>query len=193
MIIMKLTFVTSNKHKVEEIGFELKKYGVELEQLNIGYGEDKDVNMEEIAKKASKELAEKLQRMIIMEDTGLYFKAYDNFPGAMPKFVFNSIGFDGIFRLLEGKDRSAYFRTIIGFCEPGNEPVLFAGEMQGEITKEVYEPEKDGMPYTHIFIPTGTNKVMIEMTIEEKNTVSQRGEAARKLGEFLKDNFHISL
>ena len=189
---MKLTFITSNKHKVEEIGFELKKYGVELEQLNIGYGEDKDADMEEVARKAAKELAEKLQKPVIMEDTGLYFKAYDNFPGAMPKFVFNGIGFDGIFRLLEGKDRSAYFKTIIGFCEPGSEPVLFAGEMRGQITEEVHAPEKDSMPYTHIFIPSGTNKVMIEMTIEEKNSVSQRGEAARKLGEFLKNNFHSS-
>ncbi|MFA4941585.1 MAG: non-canonical purine NTP pyrophosphatase [Patescibacteria group bacterium] len=189
---MKLIFVTSNKHKVEEIGFELKKYGVELEQVNIGYGEDKDADMEEVAKKAAKELAEKLQKPIIMEDTGLYFNAYNNFPGAMPKFVFNSIGFDGIFRLLEGKDRSAYFRTIIGFCEPGSEPVLFAGEMRGEITDEVHEPEKDGMPYGHIFIPEGHNKTCAEMSVEEKSLVSQRGEAARKLGEFLKNNFPVN-
>jgi XTP/dITP diphosphohydrolase len=189
---MKLTFITSNKHKVEEIGFELKKYGVELEQLNIGYGEDKDANIEEVAKKSAKELAEKLQKPIIMEDTGLYFKAYDNFPGAMPKFVFNSIGFDGIFRLLEGKDRSAYFKTIIGFCEPGEEPVLFAGEMRGQITEEVHAPEKDRMPYGHIFIPEGKEKTCAEMDMEEKSLVSQRGEAARKLGEFLKDNFHIN-
>lgn len=182
---MKLIFVTSNKHKVEEIGFELEKYGIELEQSNIGYEENKDESMVEVAKRASKQLAEKLRKPVIMEDTGLFFSAYNNFPGAMPKFVFNGIGFEGIFRLLEGKDRSAHFKTVIGYCEPNNEPIIFEGEMFGAIIDQVREPEKEGMPYARIFVPDGKKLTCIEMEKEEKSSVSQRSKAARKLGEYL--------
>lgn len=98
----RLIFITSNKHKVEEIGAVLKDFGIEIEQLKMEYEEDKEAGMEEVAKKAAKQLAEKLKKPVIVEDTGLFFKAYNNFPGPMPKFVFSGIGYEGIFKLLEG-------------------------------------------------------------------------------------------
>lgn len=181
----KLKFVTSNKHKVAEIGTILKDYDIELERVSIDYPENKEADMEEVASEAVKNLAEKLGEPVIVEDTGLYFKTYNNFPGAQPKFVFNSIGYDGIFRLLAGKDRGAYFKTVIGYCEPGENPALFDGEMHGQITEKVINPEVDLMPYTRIFVPDGQTKSTAEMTIEEKLKISQRGKAARKLGEYL--------
>ncbi|MFA5318201.1 MAG: non-canonical purine NTP pyrophosphatase [Patescibacteria group bacterium] len=183
---MKLTFITTNKHKVEEIQAVLKDYGIEIEQAVMDYPEDKEKEMTEIAKESAKNLAEQLQKPVITEDTGLYFKAYNNFPGALPKFIFQGIGFAGILKLLEGKDREACFKTVIGYCEPGNESVIFAGEMQGRIAEKVILPEADAMPYDHIFIPDGYEKAIVEMTIDEKNKFSQRGKAARELGEYLR-------
>lgn len=185
---MKLTFITTNRHKVEEMQEVLKNYDIELEQKEIDYPEDKEADMSEVCKKASKELAEKLQTSVIVEDTGLFFKAYNNFPGALPKFIYNSIGFDGIFKLLKDENRSAYFKTFIGYCEPKKEPVLFDGEMQGKITEEIILPDADAMPYDHIFIPDGYDRAIVEMSIEEKNSFSQRGKATKKLGDYLKNN-----
>jgi len=182
----KLKFITSNKHKVKEIQMILDDFDVELEQVQIDYPEDKEDDMEAVARKASKNLAEQLGEPVIVEDTGIFFKAYNNFPGAQPKFVFNGIGFDGIFRLLAGKDRGAYFKTVIGYCEPGKEPINFIGEAHGDITEDIREPDKDLMPYTHIFQYEGYSEATAEMPLEEKLKYSQRGKAARKLGEFLK-------
>ncbi len=182
----KLKFITSNKYKVEEIQNVLNDFDIELEQVKIDYPENKEDDMEEVCKKAAKNLAEELGEAVIVEDTGLYFNAYNNFPGAQPKFVFNAIGFDGIFRLLKGKDRSAYFETVIGYCEPGKEPVIFSGMMKGKIIDKVVSPEVDTMPYNHIIIPGGSDKTVAEMSLEERNNFLQRAKAARKLGEFLK-------
>ena len=185
-----LIFITTNIHKVEEVIDFLKKYNIKIKQVKMDYEEDKEADMEEISKKAAKYLANKLKKPVIVEDTGLFFKAYNNFPGAQPKFVINSIGFDGIFRLLEGKNREAYFYTAIGYCAPKSQPKLFIGKMSGKITSKVIKPKIKAMPYDHIFVPEGSAKTIVEMSLNEKNILSQRGEAARKLGKYLKNKVY---
>lgn len=181
----KLKFITSNKYKFQEIQAVLANYNIEIEQADIDYPENKEDDLETVAQKASKDLAEKLQEPVIVEDTGFYFDAYNNFPGPHPKFIFNAIGFDGIFRLLAGKDRGFTCKTVIGYCEPSQDPILFIGEMKGQVTEEIFNPEADTMPYNHIIIPDGFSKTVSEMNLEEKNSVLQRAKATRKMGEYL--------
>ena len=187
---MKITFITTNKHKFEEVEDVLKAYPkIELEHLNKEYDENHDLSMEQIAKTAAKKLADEMQRSIILEDTGLFFEAYDNFPGALPKFVFNTLGYKGILKLLENESRKAYFKTVAAFCMPGKEPITFEGVMHGEITKEVFNKDKDAMPYDRIFIPEGHDNTISEMTLGQKNKFSQRSQAFRKFGEYLTSSF----
>lgn len=182
-----ICFVTTNKHKVKEIGAALKEFGIAVQQKEREYTEDKETDMREIAKKAAKELSRELGEPLIVEDTGLFFNSYNDFPGAQPKFIYKGIGYDGIFRLLDGKDRSAYFKTVIGYCEPGGEPICFEGIMEGIITDKVWEPDIEVMPYDRIFIPKGYDRPIVKMKLDEKNSFSQRGQAARKLGEYLRN------
>ncbi len=182
---MKLAFVTTNKHKFEEVQNLLKNFPIELEQLNMDYEENHDSSIEEIARTAAKKLTSELNRPIVVEDTGLFFEAYYNFPGALPKFVFNSLGYKGIFKLLENESRNAYFKTVVGYCEPDKEPLTFDGLMRGEITTQIFNENTDSMPYDRIFVPEGKNKTISDMTIEEKNSLSQRAEAFIKLAEYL--------
>ncbi|PIT93645.1 non-canonical purine NTP pyrophosphatase, partial [Candidatus Falkowbacteria bacterium CG10_big_fil_rev_8_21_14_0_10_43_11] len=102
-------------------------------------------------------------------------------------FLFKGVGFEGIFKLLRGKDKKAYFKTVMAYCEPDEESVLFEAEMHGEIAAKVVLSKADAMPYDHIFIPDGHKKAIVQMSMEEKNSFSQRGQAARKLGEYLRN------
>ena len=183
----KITFITTNKSKAEEINDVLKEFGFEVEQKAMEKREDKDADMEEVAKSAAKELCEQLKIPLIVEDTGLFFEAYNNFPGAQPKFVFKGIGYDGIFRLLKDKDRGAYFETVIAYCEPGKDPVCFDGRMNGIITEKIFEPQSEYMPYDSIFISDGIQNPNCMMSMEEKSAFSMRGKVTRKLGEYLKN------
>ncbi len=180
-----IIFITTNKHKVEEISAILKEFNIKVKQLKMDYEEDKEATMEEISKKAAKLLSAKLNKPIIVEDTGIFFNAYNNFPGALPKFIINSIGFDGIFRLLKNKDRSVYCKTAIGYCEPGKKSIIFTGKIHGKITDKVIKSKEKAMPYNHIFIPDGEKKAVVEMSLDKWNSISQRGKAAKKLGKFL--------
>ena len=182
---MKVTFITTNKHKFEEVVDILKPYDIELEQLDMEYDENHDASMEEVVRGAVRLLADELDKPVLIEDTGLFFKAYDGFPGALPKFVINTLGFKGIFKLLEGENRDAEFVTVAGYCEPGGEPQLFEGYMKGQIHETIENPDKDEMPYDKIFFSTEAQKLITHMTIQEKTKISQRAEALRKFGDYM--------
>lgn len=190
---MKIAFVTTNRGKFEEVENLLKSYDVYIEWINRKYEEDADDTVEDTAKKAAKKLSNELKMPIVLEDTGLYFKAYNGFPGPSPKFVFKTLGYKGIFKLLDGESREAYFETFAAYCEPNSEPVIFNGKMHGEIANKIFNPEKDFdfMPYDRIFVPEGKKITISDMTMNEKNQLSQRSKAFRKFGEFLKNKFNL--
>jgi len=181
-----VTLITTNRSKAEEIADALKPYGVLLNHESVQYAEDKEAHMEEVCMTAARELSASLRKNVMVDDTGIFFEACNNFPGALPKFVVRGIGLEGILRLLAGQPRGAYFETVIGYCEPGGEPRCFSAQMRGMITESIFEPIDHAMSYDSIFIPDGFEKPVCQMTLEEKTTISQRAQAVRKLGEFLK-------
>ena len=132
---MKISLVTTNKGKFEEIAALFKEYDIEVEWINKKYDEDNEDAIEDTAKKAAKKLANELGKPIVLEDTGLFFEAYDGFPGQSPKFVFKTLGYKGIFKLLDGESRKAYFKTAAAYCEPGGEQVLLSVKCMEKLQK----------------------------------------------------------
>ncbi|MBU0536796.1 MAG: non-canonical purine NTP pyrophosphatase [Nanoarchaeota archaeon] len=187
---MNILFVTTNRHKYEEVRDILSEFGINTEWANKELIEP-DGDIDSIAKAKAKHAAEMLKKPVAVDDTGVFFEAYPNFPGPRPKFVFNSIGYDGIMRLLDSKSRKAYFRTVVGYCEPGKEPIVFDGVMKGEITEKVFDEDKDVLPYMRIFIADGHELVISSVPVEEKNRISHRSQAFRKLGKYLKTHGKI--
>jgi XTP/dITP diphosphohydrolase len=181
---MKIAFVTTNKHKFEEVRRIFSEFGIDTEQATIDCPEPEG-SVDSIAKHKARFAADALKKPVVAEDTGIFFEAYDDFPGSRPKFVFHGIRYDGIMRLLEGKKRDAYFKTAAAFCEPGKDPVIFEGVMKGKITEKIFDKEKDVQPYERIFVPEGHDVTTSAMTREEKNIISHRAKAFRKLGEYL--------
>lgn len=182
---MRIAFVTTNKHKFSEVQAILRPYPIELIHVDRGYPENHDASLEKIAHGAARALAAELNQPLVLEDTGLFFAAYPDFPGALPKFVFQALGYRGIFKLLAGETREAHFKTVAAFCEPGSEPVLFTGTMHGTITNEVHDHRADVMPYDKIFIPHGCNTTISAMTMAEKNALSQRAAAFTEFGNHI--------
>ena len=185
---MKLLFITTNKHKVEEIQKALEPYGIIVEQRSQSYHENHDDSIEEIAAKAAKQLAEELQQPVMVDDSGVFFSAYPCFPGAIPKIAFNGLGYEGLLKLLEGKtgkEREAVFVSCIGYCEPGKDPHVFRGELKGIVIDHVEDLDKDVLAYDRIVVPEGDTRTVSKLSIEEKNAISQRAKAAEALAHYL--------
>ncbi len=183
----KICFITTNKYKFREVSDILKEFGIEIEHLDMDYEENHELNdVEDIAESSAIVLSKKITKPFFIEDSGLYFEAYDNFPGVFPKFVIETIGFDGIFRLLKDKNRNAFFKAAIVYCEPGKEPVIFTGILKGRISEVIENPDMDCFDYDKIFIPEDYPKT-ISNFLDKKNGFSHRGKAIRELGKYLKE------
>ena len=181
-------FVTTNKHKFNEVKDILSKFNINVKQLELEKIEPKDYTVEQVAKTAAETIANQVKMPIVLEDTGIFFEAYTNFPGPLPKFVFDNIGYKGILKLLDNESRNAYFKTITAYAEPGKQAVLFKGIMKGKLTEKVYNQDKDVMPYERIFIPESFNTTLSDMNREQKNNLSHRSKAFKKFGEWFIEN-----
>ena len=72
----------------------------------------------------------------------------------------------------------------------GGEEHLFEGIVEGRI--DTREAGCGGFGYDPLFIPDGFACSFAEMSAEEKNAVSHRGRAVRKLAEFLHETIERS-
>lgn len=120
-----ITFITGNRHKVEEAKEIFHNFNIELEHLDLGYCEPQGM-LEDVAIAGAKYASSKLKRSVIVEDAGLFIKALNGFPGTYSSYVQETIGNSGILKLMDGiKDRYAEFRSVIGYCTPNTEPKTF--------------------------------------------------------------------
>jgi len=190
-----VSFLTNNPHKFIEAKEALAVYPcIELKQIIEGKAEYKNDAtadpINEIARRAAEEAIKKYTIPIVVEDTGLFLNAYPEFPGLNTKWLIKKIGYDGILRLLAGKDRTAYFRSIVAFCEPEGDVVLFEGIINGTISEEVIGNDKDCMDYDRLFIPLGET-LPFSMIMAEKRQISHRKIAFHKLGEYLQRKLEV--
>jgi XTP/dITP diphosphohydrolase len=171
-------FVTSNKGKFAEA----QAIFGDLIQKNIGYTEIQADTLDEVASYGMKEVASRLDGPVMIEDAGLFVEALQGFPGVYSAYVQRTIGNAGILRLMEGEEmRNASFRSVVAYVEQGMEPVMFTGEVQGQIGFE--ERGRKGFGYDPIFYVGDVS--LGEMEIEEKNRISHRAASMRALKRWL--------
>ena len=198
--ILKIVFATSNPHKIKELNGIVKDFGIsDIEFVLPPEGFDPIENgktFEENSYIKAKE-ANKLTGMIsLADDSGLCVDALNGAPG-----IYSARYADTpqarIDKLLKNvapyNNRKAKFvcaMTLIG--ETGE--ILFAdtGECNGSIA--LHQNGSGGFGYDPIFLVDGQNgKTMAELSDSEKNAVSHRGNALRKVLEFLKNNMFVKV
>ena len=167
-----ITFITGNKHKVIEAENIFKNYDITLEHIDLGYSEPQGT-LEEVAKSGAKYASHELEKAVIVEDAGLFIRALNGFPGTYSHYVQDTIGNQGILKLMENTDdRYAEFRSVIGYCAPNSEPKTFLGKVEGEIA--VSEKGDLGFAFDPIFYVPSEGKTFGELTTDEKNQFSHR-------------------
>ncbi len=180
----KIVFVTGNKGKFAEVREILKSFGIEVIQDKNGYPELQEDELEPIAAYGAQYIANKLNMPVMVDDSGIFINALNGFPGPYSRFVEDRLGNPKVLKLMEGEtDRAAYFKTVIGYCEPGKEPLVFPGIVEGKIAYE--ERGTGGFGYDPIFEYQGMT--FGELGDAEKNKVSHRRRAIDSFLEWLKD------
>lgn len=193
---MKLIFATNNAHKLSEVqavlgpSFELvtpRMCGIEEEIPETAE------TLEGNARQKARNLYERTGLDCFADDTGLEVEALNGAPGVhSARYATDGHDFAANNRLLlknlEGEtNRRARFRTAICLIEGGEER-LFEGIVEGHIID--HESGSEGFGYDPLFVPEGYDCTFAEMSGDEKNAISHRGRAVRKLVAYLHEQQH---
>lgn len=185
-------FITGNNYKFNEIEkmFQKEKISYMLRQNTIDTTEIQATSIKEVALFKINSVKGKLNNSFFIEDAGFFIDIpLNGFPGVYSKFVLNTIGNKGILKLINNfKNTKAHFETVIAlYFQPKNKMFLFEGIVKGKVSETIRGT--NGFGFDPIFISNEIpTKTFAELTTEEKNNVSHRGKAWRKLIEFLKEN-----
>ena len=179
-----LTFITSNKKKLEEViqilgpnfPYIIKALDLDLPELQ---GEP-----EYIVSEKCRLASLKVDGAVLVEDTSLCFNALGGMPGPYIKWFQDKIGLEGLNNLLMAyEDKTAVAKCIFAFKNCKGEPIhIFTGKVNGSIV----EPRgalKFG--WDPIFLPNGYRQTFAEMDSETKNQISHRYKALQLVKEFL--------
>lgn len=186
-----IVFATNNAHKLGELrGIAGEEWNV-VSLAEIGCHDDIPETAETLEGNAlikARWVKERYGYDCFADDTGLMVDALDGAPGVYSA-RYAGPGHDSVANmklLLErmgGKDnRNAHFSTVIALVMDGEEHI-FEGRVDGTIARE--PSGCGGFGYDPVFVPENSGRTFSEMSAEEKNAISHRGRATRKLMEFL--------
>ncbi|MEE3343809.1 MAG: non-canonical purine NTP pyrophosphatase [Bacilli bacterium] len=155
----KIVYVTGNWAKLASAKQALEPLGYVVENVKMETPEIQADDVSEVAKYSAKWAALELNVPVLKNDSGLFVNALNGFPGVYTHYVDDTLGVDGLLKLMKGiKDRTAYFKESIAYCEPGEEPIVFEGITKGKI--DVKKSGKYGWSWDFVFIPEGEDKTL---------------------------------
>lgn len=196
MELKKIVFATGNKGKVKEIQMILADLGVEVITMkDAGIRIDIEENgttYEENAMIKARAVAAYTDSIVMADDSGLEIDYLNKEPGV---FSARYLGEDTSYRIknanlisrLNGvpdEKRTARFVCAIAAVFPDGTEVTTRGTIEGIIGYE--EKGSNGFGYDPIFYVPEFGKTTAELSEEEKNQVSHRGNALRLMKEELK-------
>ena len=129
------------------------------------------------------------ETLVLADDSGLAVRALDGRPGvASARFAGPDAGdSDNCARLLEELDgtldRRAAFVCVLVALAADDTMTVACGTCTGAITES--PRGSGGFGYDPLFVPDGRTLAMAELTAEEKNAISHRGRAVRRLAHAL--------
>lgn len=177
-----LILVSSNPNK----GIEAERIlGVPLLRVSIVLPEIQAATVEDITRYKLEVARTKGYARLIVEDVSLGFEELGNFPGPYVRWLLEAAGGRGLAAIAYAlNNRAARAQCCVAYWN-GKEGKIFLGDVPGEI---LVEPRGDKhFGWDAWFQPKGSKKTFAEMAPEEKDSVSHRGLAYRKLAQHLEE------
>ena len=190
---MKVILASQNQHKLVELSAILSQLGFEI-ALESEYGLHVDVDetgttFEENSLLKAEAVMKASGLPVLADDSGLMVDALDGAPGVYSARYGGVDSDQARYRLLlenlrGAGARTAHFHTAIVCCFPNGDRLDAAGDCFGAIA---YAPQGDnGFGYDPVFFVPELRKTFAQLTPEEKNAISHRGNALRAFAAELK-------
>lgn len=183
---MELYFATQNQGKVTEADQILRQFGIRVLPVPFNFRESTAGTTASIAQQKLAQIKEQGYQRVMVEDSGIYFAAYQHFPGVLSKRVFQGIGYAGLERLLQGVSRQAWFEGSVAVHWHGHEGV-FSATMSGQMIDPFpHNPQPEpGHPFDPLFVVTGETIPFQQLSIEKRLHYSYRRMALLKMVQWI--------
>jgi len=182
---MKIRFLSSNPHKIEEIVTILEPVDVEVVPVSSKIDEIQTADVQALVRDKCIKAFQEVGRPLFVEHTGLKIKALNDFPGGLTQIFWDTIQADRFSELFGNTRKSVVVaETLIGFCD-GRCFHYFKGRVSGTIPQK---PRGDrAFQWDCVFVPKNSTKTFAEMGPKKKNKISMRKKALDKFAKFLRE------
>lgn len=185
-----ITFVTSNEGKVKTFARKLDSNKYKIIQENIDIPEIQADNALEIATFKARYAYEKIGAPVIVQDSSFHVTALKGFPGPYIKYVNETLGPNGLLKLIEGvSDRSAHFELALVYVDEKGKDHAFVNIAQpGSLAEYVYEGESSNSwsSLWKIYVPPNHTKTLAELTQEELNERDAGDQDNSEFAQFIR-------
>lgn len=160
----KIYYATGNSDKYETVFCYLEKNAphIELRPHTQDLIEIQSYDQKEVALEKARQAWNLLQEPVLVDDSGVYFEKYNEFPGVLTKYVFKGIGLEGLWKLIEPGEKATFRLHLIYWYAP-EKYEIFVGECAGTVTKQKKFLGTPQFPYDTLFIPDGSDKTYAEL------------------------------
>jgi XTP/dITP diphosphohydrolase len=202
---MKVVLASRNPHKVDEVRRILAdtRSGIELvglDELAVVVPEvaETGATFAENALIKAQAVVDATGLPALADDSGLAVDALNGMPGVLSARWAGAHGDDAanlelvLAQLSDVPDqrRGASFVAAVALARDGGSPILVEGTVSGRLL--FHRQGENGFGYDPIFVPTGYESTTAEMSTQEKDNVSHRGQALRALVTRMKEDQHSS-
>ena len=161
-------FVTHNKGKIASAKKQLKNVNFKIFEYELEEPRSDDIKY--ISKYKVEEAYKIVKKPCISLDCGFWINELNGFPRAFVNFSLETIGINGILKLMEGKEnRKCRFTECLSYYD-GQELHQFMGKHDGNLSTEILgeDTDKKWSELWYIFKPIGYDKTLAQMTDEER-------------------------
>ncbi len=186
----KILFVTSNKGKVLSLQNRLPKDKFLIIQKQIELVEPQGLSSGEVSIAKAKQAFSQLKQPLVVQDSSFHIVALNGFPGIYIKYIQESIGLEGILKLMEGvKNRACYFNLSLTYIEKeGRFKVFNKKGTIGKIATSIDETnsEKAWGEIWKLYIPNWSEKPLSAISKEEIDKHEKEKEDESEFAQFAK-------
>jgi XTP/dITP diphosphohydrolase len=184
---------TANAHKLRELSVLFEGLGVALlpRPEGLAMPEETGATFLANARLKARAIALATGEVALADDSGLEVDALGGEPGVHSARWAGEPGGDAAnnakllaeLRGIHGANRRARFRCVLVLAAPDGRELTAEGRFEGFVLEA--PRGEGGFGYDPLFQPEGDTRTLAEYAGDEKNAVSHRGRAARRLREML--------
>lgn len=184
---MELYYATGNSDKFELVVRYLEKNAshIQLKPCTHDLIEIQSYDQQEVAIDKARQAWALLQKPVIVDDAGIYFEKYRDFPGVLTKYVYRGLGHEGLLKLVAPGDK-AYFKLTMVYWYAPEKYEVFVAQCSGHIVHQTTFKAGEGSPYDVMFAPAGETRTFAQLRAEgEYEKYHYRIDAVKELLHWL--------